>query len=641
MAHYIVQFTKGGATLKIGLTRQARDLLRRGLWGVPPTAQLKMQPRPGAGVLVAVGAPDRVFVGDAVVASGYHRFNDDEAARFPSTLRYDHGLSLTQVRVWPRPLPVMAVWPKTAAAVSNPGALWFGTLNEIPSTDAASITAIGIRSERMASEDQYAGTSYDTNTPLSDQERAQILAFLERGLSSSEIAGRLGIPVMRVAAVKAHATMGTYGDRPRDYGHRDGPVDDRPRADRTRAEGVWDTDRERNEILALLRRGLPSSRIAQRLGISTMRVAAIKAHITMGTYSRYPAGGPRPNAPATGRQSAVSRGAGSARFSLDPTRSSAAAPQVTSATASSPAPASVGIDVAESRKGLDLVALDRERSIATAQSRLTVDEVVEAVLSLRPTVVCIDAPSGWARAGKSRLAERQLATLGIQAYYTGQDPGDHPFYAWIRVGMQIYERLADEFPLYRGGEVTGHAAEIFPHASAVLLANSLPARRPKEPFRRKVLRDHNVAEEDLRTLDLVDAALAALTGLIALDGDHSSVGDPDEGVILLPLGTLPFTALQASGRSTFGPTRRSSAKVRAHPQGETVQIDYVNRNDQRVIAATGLPGTDHGQSIYVLRCERCRHEYGSNGSDNFQRKCPRCQGGRPGLQYPGTQSLLT
>ena len=65
----------------------------------------------------------------------------------------------------------------------------------------------------------------------------------------------------------------------------------------------------------------------------------------------------------------------------------------------------------------------------------------------------------------------------------------------------------------------------------------------------------------------------------------------------------------------------------------TVQPGFENRNKQLVVRATGLPGTDHGQYVYVLRCGRCGNEYGSNGSDNFQRKCPRCQGGRPGLDY--------
>ena len=44
-------------------------------------------------------------------------------------------------------------------------------------------------------------------------------------------------------------------------------------------------------------------------------------------------------------------------------------------------------------------------------------------------------------------------------------------------------------------------------------------------------------------------------------------------------------------------------------------------------------GPDHGQSVYVLQCGECRHEYGANGSDIFQRRCPACQGGRPGLVY--------
>ena len=47
---------------------------------------------------------------------------------------------------------------------------------------------------------------------------------------------------------------------------------------------------------------------------------------------------------------------------------------------------------------------------------------------------------------------------------------------------------------------------------------------------------------------------------------------------------------------------------------------YVNRNEQEVVRATDLPGTDHLQRVYELRCRRCEHRYGSNGSDNFQRQ---------------------
>ena len=197
--------------------------------------------------------------------------------------------------------------------------------------------------------------------------------------------------------------------------------------------------------------------------------------------------------------------------------------------------AAVGIDVAELRKGLDLVALDRDRNVLISRGRLSLDEVTVITLSLRPAVVCIDSPSGWSTSGSSRAAERVLARIGIQSYRTGPDPGDHPFYRWIRVGFEVFKHLAPSYPLYLGGPVAGTAAEIFPHASACLLAGQLrPRDVPKERFRRTVLRDAGVPEDQLESPDRVDAALGALTGLIGLEGEHATAGDPGEGVILIP-----------------------------------------------------------------------------------------------------------
>jgi hypothetical protein len=65
--------------------------------------------------------------------------------------------------------------------------------------------------------------------------------------------------------------------------------------------------------------------------------------------------------------------------------------------------------------------------------------------------------------------------------------------------------------------------------------------------------------------------------------------------------------------------------------GYSTQPGFTNSNGQTVLRATGLPGTDYGQSIYALKCGRCAAEYGANGSDIWLRKCPQCQGGRPGL----------
>jgi len=64
---------------------------------------------------------------------------------------------------------------------------------------------------------------------------------------------------------------------------------------------------------------------------------------------------------------------------------------------------------------------------------------------------------------------------------------------------------------------------------------------------------------------------------------------------------------------------------------KTTDPGFENRNSQRVVRATGLLGTDHLQEVYLLRCEKCGHQYGANGSDIHERKCPKCQGGRPRL----------
>lgn len=204
----------------------------------------------------------------------------------------------------------------------------------------------------------------------------------------------------------------------------------------------------------------------------------------------------------------------------------------------------VGVDVAEARKGLDVVALDRDRRVVASMGRATAADVAAMVAELDAEVVGIDSPPGWAAPGqRSRLAERQLRPLGISAYATPTDPGDHPFYRWMRAGFAVYRAVAATHPLYRGGPVAGHAAEVFPEATAALLAGRRrsTASESKLRFRRAVLDAEGVdtSASVLPTADRVDAALAALTGRIALDGPTATLGDPDEGLLLLPVATLP------------------------------------------------------------------------------------------------------
>ena len=202
----------------------------------------------------------------------------------------------------------------------------------------------------------------------------------------------------------------------------------------------------------------------------------------------------------------------------------------------------IGVDVAEQRKGLDLVGLDDQRRIVERRTRATVEDVRTMVTALRPQAVCIDSPPSWSLNGNSRAAERELRVLGITAFLTPTDPGDHPFYRWMRAGFAIFDAVADAYPRYRSGPVLQTAMEVFPEATAVVLAGERrPRAESKVVFRRRVLAAHGVDAGALPSLDAVDAALAALTGLIALDGHFVGVGAPEEGVVVLPTSTLPST----------------------------------------------------------------------------------------------------
>jgi predicted nuclease with RNAse H fold len=202
---------------------------------------------------------------------------------------------------------------------------------------------------------------------------------------------------------------------------------------------------------------------------------------------------------------------------------------------------SLGVDVSEKR-GLDLVLLDgalRPRVHGGA----TLEQLAERLAEWRPDVVAIDSPPAWGVSGGSRRAEKALRQLGIQSYGTPSDPQkqQNPFFGWMKTGIAAFAVCETQgYARYRSGAIQGTAFEVFPHATSVVLSGALPpsAARKKE-FRTAVLRAHGVELALLATVDLVDAALAALTGLFALRGEFVALGDPDEGAIVVPARELP------------------------------------------------------------------------------------------------------
>ena len=209
----------------------------------------------------------------------------------------------------------------------------------------------------------------------------------------------------------------------------------------------------------------------------------------------------------------------------------------------------LGVDVGV-RKGLDLVLLDTARSILDTHRRVRPEHLAELVDRLGPHVVAIDAPPIWALSGRSRLTERELRWFGIQCFNTPSDErmAAHPFFEWMTVGFATFRAIEGRFPRYRGGSVRGTALEVFPHASAVVLAGCLPPRdRSPHEWRRSILRDKDVDVAALRSADQVDAALAALTGVYALERRFSAPGDPKEGLIVVPAATLPAHPYRRGG----------------------------------------------------------------------------------------------
>jgi predicted RNase H-like nuclease len=202
----------------------------------------------------------------------------------------------------------------------------------------------------------------------------------------------------------------------------------------------------------------------------------------------------------------------------------------------------LGIDVGVG-KGLDLVAVDEQRVPVYVLPKVGLEQVAHSIRELEPDVIAIDAPPAWARDGRSRLTERILAERNIRTFATptrARGKGN-PFYDWMEVGFRVFRAAARVgFPRYAAGDPRGTAIEVFPHASATVLGGFLrPKSIGKKAWREGILVAQGVRTDRLTSMDLIDAGLCALSGLLALQGKRFAPGDPKEGVIVLPVVTLP------------------------------------------------------------------------------------------------------
>jgi predicted nuclease with RNAse H fold len=212
---------------------------------------------------------------------------------------------------------------------------------------------------------------------------------------------------------------------------------------------------------------------------------------------------------------------------------------------------SVGVDVSENH-GLDLVVMDgRRRIVGPHLPRVSPDELRKRLDELKPdlAVVAIDSPPGPGISDKSRPCELSLRARGVNIFSTPSDPSRfaRPFYNWMRVGQEAFQAAqAAGFELFSPGNgVRGSALEVYPHASDVALRGGPPpagvtgGTGRKKSWRSETLRLAGVEGTDrLRSVDAVDAALAALTGLCALESSFEAVGSSPFFIVIPAVGPI-------------------------------------------------------------------------------------------------------
>ncbi len=206
----------------------------------------------------------------------------------------------------------------------------------------------------------------------------------------------------------------------------------------------------------------------------------------------------------------------------------------------SPSVIALGIDVGGARKGFHAVALNAARQVIGQPSRLaSAAEIASLMITLNPSVVAIDAPCQWSQ-HKSREAERALARAGIRCFFTpsrARARRNLTFYGWMFQGEAAFAAASLTHPHYTGStSVWGQTIEVFPHATTLALTRqATPKRVSKNQWRRQLLRSEGIDPSPLTNIDYIDAALCALTGLHALNGNFTPHGDPSGGYLVTPV----------------------------------------------------------------------------------------------------------
>lgn len=142
----------------------------------------------------------------------------------------------------------------------------------------------------------------------------------------------------------------------------------------------------------------------------------------------------------------------------------------------------------------------------------------------------------------ARQAERELMRAGICCFSspTLAKAQSHPsdYFGWMLNGAALFAILEkNEYRLFYGTAMPPtqrFCFETFPQAVACALAGEIVSAKRKATVRPNLLYPTGIDLAPLVNIDLVDAALCALTANAVLAGRSDSYGDDAEGYILVP-----------------------------------------------------------------------------------------------------------
>lgn len=206
----------------------------------------------------------------------------------------------------------------------------------------------------------------------------------------------------------------------------------------------------------------------------------------------------------------------------------------------------VGIDVGGERKGFHAVAItggDYDCHLSTKDVQELFRWCCDTV---RARVIAIDAPCRWSNDGHSRPAERALMQQRIWCFSTPtrEKAVGHRtnHFGWMLRGEELFHALGADFPLCRKLPATSRKCcfETFPHAITWHLRGGHADASQKRKQRRALLEQAGIDLTELTNIDLIDAALCALTAYHAATGGNCvSFGEPDTGLIIVPAQPKP------------------------------------------------------------------------------------------------------